>query len=364
MGFEHQKVRTLTLAAHARYGRVVRVAPHVYTPGVLGETAPLFQTLPGRKHARKRKRVASSFALSNLAKLEGQVDECVIEWTTIVGRRFADTGARMGFAAWSHYSLKMVCYDAVSELTFGEPLGSVREARDLSVHATVRGSSGAGKIMADGSPIILEEAKVECFVLMVAGSDTTAALFCGFVRYVLEIPGVLDHILTEIDDLGRRGLLERPVSKFEGIVKLPYFMACYREALQFDPPVPIILPRYVSLGGVWLLNVDDKFTLAGTGIGAKTYVSDRGKGVFGDDADDFRPERWLEDAEKEANMDIHLLSWGYGARICLRRHIAQPETYKVLIQVRGPLSEQNRIFSYLQYTTPIHDSPDYHGDQH
>lgn len=118
-----KQIHTLTLEAHARYGPVVRVAPNVlsinephllptvyhrrvnktdvYTPGVLGDTAPPFQTLHWREHARKRKRVASSFALSNLVKLEGQVDERVLEWTTAVGRRFADTGANMDFAAWS-----------------------------------------------------------------------------------------------------------------------------------------------------------------------------------------------------------------------------------------------------------------------
>ncbi|RYP36604.1 hypothetical protein DL767_003308 [Monosporascus sp. MG133] len=413
-----KQVHTLTLAAHARYGPVVRVAPNVlsindphllptvyhrrddktdvYTPGVLGDTAPPFQTLPWLEHTRKRKRVASSFALSNLVKLEGQVDERVIEWTTTVGRRFADTGARMDFAAWSQW----YAYDTVSQLTFGEPLGFVREARDVSnliknfhdmaPFAAVVGalpwlcgpilrspitkwlfmprsgdSSGTGKIMAfrdnllkarledpqahhkgdfldnilnskneDGSPITLEEVKVECFVLMVAGSDTTAALFCGFVRYVLETPGVLDHLLAEIDGFDRRGLLERPVPKFESIVKLPYFMACYREALRLHPPVPIILPRYVSEGG---LNLYGKFAPAGTEIGANAYVTNRDKGVFGDGADDFRPERWLEDADKEANMEKYLLSWGYGARICLGRHIAQLETYKLLIQVRGPI---------------------------
>ncbi|KAI1496961.1 cytochrome P450 monooxygenase [Biscogniauxia marginata] len=412
-----KQVHTLTLAAHARYGPVVRVAPNVlsisdprllpavyhrrvdktdvYTPGVLGDTAPPFQTLPWREHARKRKRVAGSFALSNLVKLEGQVDERVVEWTTAISRRFADTGAKMDFAAWSQW----FAYDTVSQLTFGEPLGFVREARDLSnliknfhdmaPFAAIVGalpwlcgpilrspiskwlfmprsgdSSGTGKIMAfrdnllktrledpqaqhkgdfldnilnskneDGSPITLEEVKVECFILMVAGSDTTAALFCGFVRYVVQTPGVLDRLLAEIDDFDRRELLENPVPKFESIMKLRYFTACHREALRLHPPVPMILPRYVSEGG---LDLYGKFAPAGAEIGANAYVTNRDKGIFGDDADEFRPERWLEDPQKEANMDKYILSWGYGARICLGRHIAQLETYKLLIQVGCP----------------------------
>lgn len=186
----------------------------------------------------------------------------------------------------------------------------------------------------DGSPITLNEVKVECFVLMVAGSDTTAALFCGFLRYVVQTPDVLDRLLAEIDDFDRRGLLERPVPKFESIMKLQYFTACHREALRLHPPVPIILPRYVSQGG---LNLYGTFAPAGTEIGANAYVTNRNKDVFGDDADDFRPERWLEDTQKEANMEKYMFSWGYGARICLGRHIAQLETYKLLVQVSRPL---------------------------
>lgn len=182
----------------------------------------------------------------------------------------------------------------------------------------------------DGSPITLEEVKVECFVLMVAGSDTTAALLCGFVRYVVQTPGVLDRLLAEIDDFDCRGLLERPVPKFESIMKLRYFTACYNEALRLHPPVPIILPRYVSEGG---LNLYGKFAPAGTEIGANAYVTNRDTGIFGDDAGDFRPERWLEDADKKANMEKYFLSWGYGTRICLGRHIAQLGTYKLLVQV-------------------------------
>lgn len=118
-----KQAHTLGMSYHARYGPVVRAAPNllavndphllpviyhrradktdVYTTGVLGDLAPPFQTQDWREHARKRKRVASSFALSNLVRLEGQVDDRVVEWTTALGSRFADTGVKMDFAAWS-----------------------------------------------------------------------------------------------------------------------------------------------------------------------------------------------------------------------------------------------------------------------
>lgn len=77
-----KQAHTLGLKYHAEYGPVVRAAPNllaindplllpriyhrrvdktdVYTPGVLGELAPPFQTIKHDEHAAKRKRVASS----------------------------------------------------------------------------------------------------------------------------------------------------------------------------------------------------------------------------------------------------------------------------------------------------------------
>ena len=91
----------------------------------------------------------------------------------------------------------------------------------------------------DGSSITLDEVKTECFVLMVAASDTTEAFFCGFVRYVLQMP--------EIDDYDRRGLLTRPVPLYDEIKDMPYLTACYKETMRYQPSTPMIIPRYVSV---------------------------------------------------------------------------------------------------------------------
>ncbi|KAK1634586.1 cytochrome P450 monooxygenase [Colletotrichum phormii] len=408
-----KQAHTLGLAYHAEYGPVVRAAPNllavndprllpaiyhrranktdVYTPGVLGDLAPPFQELDWREHARKRKRVASSFLLSNLVKLEGQVDARVQEWTAALATRFAHSGASMDFASWSQW----FAYDTICQLSFGEPLGFVREARDVSnliknfhdmapfaavvgalpwlcapfLHSPITkwlfmprpgDSSGTGKIMAfrdallnerlrdpkahhkgdfldnilaakneDGTPISVEEVKTECFVLMVAASDTTAAFFCGFVRYVLQTPGVYDKLMAEIGDFERRGKLASPVPTFEEIKAMPYLEACHRETQRYQPSTPMIIPRYVGEEGLQLYG---RRVPPGTEIGANPYVVHRDKTVFGEDADVFRPERWLESPERAQEMDKYLLTWGYGPRICLGKNIALMETHKLLIQ--------------------------------
>lgn len=182
----------------------------------------------------------------------------------------------------------------------------------------------------DGTTISVEEVKTECFVLMVAASDTTAAFFCGFVRYVSETPGVYQKLVKEISEFEAAGKLSSPVATFAEIQEMPYFLACYNETLRVQPSTPMIIPRYVSEGGI---EINGQHVPAGTEIGANPYVIHRDKGIYGEDTDKFRPDRWLEDEERAKLMDKYILTWGYGSRVCLGKNIALLETYKALIAV-------------------------------
>lgn len=182
----------------------------------------------------------------------------------------------------------------------------------------------------DGTSITIEEVKTECFVLMVAASDTTAAFFCGFLRFVLETNGVYTKLMAEIDDFDRRNCLSSPVPTYVEIQAMPYFAACHREVSRYQPSTPFVLPRVVSEGGIV---IGGMHVPAGAEIGANPYIVHRNKKIFGEDADVFRPERWLEDVEKEKEMERYLLAWGYGTRVCLGKNIALLETYKLLVQV-------------------------------
>ena len=68
------------------------------------------------------------------------------------------------------------------------------------------------------------------------------------------------------------------------------------------------------------------------------YIIRRNKGVFGADADDFRPDRWLqgnEETDEAYKKRMQLwgsasLTFGGGSRICLGRNLSQMEVYKVV----------------------------------
>lgn len=194
---------------------------------------------------------------------------------------------------------------------------------------------------ADGTPMSIEEIKTECFVLMVAASDTTSAFICPFVHHVAHDKRVLDKLMAEIDDFERRGKLTSPVAMYDETLSMPYFMACVRETLRYSPSTPMIMPRMVSKGG---LQLGETFIPAGTEIGSNPYVVHRNRKIFGEDADQFRPERWL-DEDRARVMERHNQAWGYGTRICLGKNIAQLETQKLCLEVSTLNMREMRVAS-------------------
>ena len=90
-----------------------------------------------------------------------------------------------------------------------------------------------------------------------------------------------------------------------------------------------------------------KWFPGGTRVGVNQLVVHHDKGLFGQDAYEYVPERWLRCSEKEAAyMERHLLTFGYGARVCIgwveescwpcivltfyRKQITMTEMYKIL----------------------------------
>lgn len=78
------------------------------------------------------------------------------------------------------------------------------------------------------------------------------------------------------------------------------------------------------------------FVPGGTKIGFGAYGIYRNKAIWGEDADSFRPERWLDvSPEKLKVMESHLeLVFSYGKYKCLGKDIAMMELNKVFIEVR------------------------------
>ncbi|GKU13237.1 cytochrome p450 oxidoreductase [Fusarium langsethiae] len=162
---------------------------------------------------------------------------------------------------------------------------------------------------------------------MVAGSDTTAISLSAILYYLLKNLSCMDRLREEVDSFAASGQLSaRPTYKESQA--MPYLQAVIKEALRLHPATGLPLERVVPKGGA---------TIAGRHfpedaiVGINTWVAHRDRGVFGENADEFSPERWLQaDAELAASMNRFWMPFGLGSRTCIGRHISMLEMCKVL----------------------------------
>ena len=163
-----------------------------------------------------------------------------------------------------------------------------------------------------------------------AGSDTTAASLRAIFYYLCRHPETHRKLLLEIDEADRNGGLSDPVT-FAEAQNLQYFQAIIKEALRMHPAVGLILERVVPQGGADLRGVS---LPEGTVVGMNPWTASRDKSTYGRDANEFRPERWLEaDEEKLKVMERNFLAFGAGTRTCLGRNISMLEMSKLVPQV-------------------------------
>ncbi|EKG10859.1 Cytochrome P450 [Macrophomina phaseolina MS6] len=133
-------------------------------------------------------------------------------------------------------------------------------------------------------------------------------------------------IVEEIDEATRAGKLS-PIVQFNEAQQLPYFQAALKEAMRVRPAVGLAMARSVPACGA---EIDGGRYPGGIELNINAWAVHRDRETFGDDAEAFRPERWLEDEERARLMDRHMIQFGGGSHVCIGRNLALLEMNKVL----------------------------------
>lgn len=118
-----------------------------------------------------------------------------------------------------------------------------------------------------------------------------------------------------------------PKTVFSEARKLPYLDACVQEAFRLHPAVSFNAERIVPPAGQ---TIDGHFIAGGTVVGCNAWVLHRDKETFGEDADHYRPERWLGEPEAVHRMSQTLFQFGSGSHMCLGKNISYLEIYKIV----------------------------------
>ncbi|ROW06282.1 hypothetical protein VPNG_08055 [Cytospora leucostoma] len=166
------------------------------------------------------------------------------------------------------------------------------------------------------------------FSNVIAGSDSTAVAMKTAMYHLLANPVSLQKLYKELNEAERQNRISRPYPRWEEVQHLPYLDACVQEALRLHPPFCLPLERVVPDGG---MTMKGQYLPAGTCVGVHPYVVNRHVPTFGDDADVWRPERWLGLSEDQRRrLENAIMTFGAGRRVCLGKYVALLEVKKVI----------------------------------
>lgn len=180
-------------------------------------------------------------------------------------------------------------------------------------------------------PLTSTEVKAEYLTFSSAALDGVAAFISPFIDVLITRPDIHQRILEELADAESRGLITSPVAQYAEIKsRLPYFNACVLESLRLKTTVETILPRHAPPTGILYNGL---YIPPGTQMGASPYVVHRDTSVFGENANEFRPDRWLGDPARIALMERYSMTFGYGTRDCAGQNYARLEIAKCSLEL-------------------------------
>ncbi|KAI0836308.1 cytochrome P450 [Hypoxylon sp. FL0890] len=175
------------------------------------------------------------------------------------------------------------------------------------------------------------QCEVETLFMFVAGTDTTATAIRITILHILATPRVYQRLKSEIASAVQDGKASHPITQAEART-LPYLQAVVYEGLRIRPATTSHVSKEVPRGGD---TINGKFIPEGTAIGLNFLPLLRSKAMFGEDADVFRPERYLEVDENTCiEMQRHVeLHFGYGRWMCAGKPIAIMELNKIFFEL-------------------------------
>ncbi|EXJ76937.1 hypothetical protein A1O3_10094 [Capronia epimyces CBS 606.96] len=152
-----------------------------------------------------------------------------------------------------------------------------------------------------------QEAESEAMVQVLGGSDSTATAVRMIMLYIITHPEVYGKCVKEIE--ANESVFGDSISSAASRQHLPYVQACIKEGLRIWPPLQALNSKLSPPGGE---TVNGVFIPGGIEVCHNAYTTQRRTEIYGVDADQFRPERWLEAAEEAGKAHAASIDQGLG----------------------------------------------------
>ncbi|KAI0349754.1 cytochrome P450 [Trametes cingulata] len=192
----------------------------------------------------------------------------------------------------------------------------------------------------DREKLLDDELIGQITTLLYAATDTTSNALSRTLHALSEYPDVQEKLRKEI--INARDGSDLPYEALEG---LPYLDAVCKETLRCYTPAPQLyrqayrdttIPFSEPVTGTDGSRIESVFMPKGSTVVLPLSAYNRNKALWGDDADEWRPERWLEplprSVEEAPNSGVyaHLLTFLGGGRSCIGFKFALLEMKVVL----------------------------------
>ncbi|KAJ4724130.1 putative Cytochrome P450 [Melia azedarach] len=192
---------------------------------------------------------------------------------------------------------------------------------------------------------------------MIAGKDSSANTLSWFFYLLCKNPLIQEKIAQEVGDVTGNQEKEINFDDFaanltdETLEKMHYLHAALTETLRLYPAVPVD-GRNAETDGI----LPDGYRLRkGDGVFYMAYAMGRMPYIWGEDAEEFRPERWLKNGVFQPESPFKFIAFHAGPRICLGKDFAYRQmkilSMALLRFFRFRLADETKIVTYRTMLT-------------
>ena len=163
-----------------------------------------------------------------------------------------------------------------------------------------------------------------CWPYSSVGSEATTATLTWWALAMVAFPEVQRCAQAELDAVVGRDRFPT----FSDVPHLPYIHAIVKETLRWRPVAPLGIP-HVATNEDWY---EGMYIPKGTACIANIWQCNHDRALYGEDADNFRPERFLNEhgeltsGPMDPSQEGHS-SYGFGRRNCVGKLLANESLF-------------------------------------
>ncbi|KAF4953562.1 hypothetical protein FGADI_5898 [Fusarium gaditjirri] len=171
-----------------------------------------------------------------------------------------------------------------------------------------------------------ETLKDQLLTFLAAGHETTSSAITWACYLLTKHPEYQAKLREEVRNGLPEDLAANPTVDLAGILEqLPYLNGIMHETLRLYPTVPLTMRQAIRD-----TRIGDQFIPEGTDIIVSIWYINRSEAIWGPDATEFKPERWITDDGKPnqnggASSNYNFLTFLHGPRSCIGQGFAKAE---------------------------------------